>query len=227
MFVSPSNHRVHHGQNDYCLDRNYGGILVVWDRLFNTFVEERDDERIVYGVRKPLRSFNPVWGNLNVWAALLREAGRALRHGRFADALAVFFAPPTGWGVEPEALDTAKVERFSRQTPLAVSKYALVQYAVLALLVTHFLAVAPALPGTQACLYAGVITAGAVCTGWLLEGRRFARGLEAVRIIGVGSAFLLLPDWFGWTAAANVKWAVGALLASSLAWLLLPARAKA
>ena len=148
VFVSPSNHRVHHGQNDYCLDRNYGGILIVWDRLFGTFAEERNDERIVYGVRKPLRSFNPVWGNLNVWADLFRQTGHALRQGRFADALAVFFAPPTGWGVEPEHLDTAQVERFTRHTPLAVRKYALVQYAVLALVVTHFLAVAPALPRT-------------------------------------------------------------------------------
>ncbi|HEX4910037.1 MAG TPA: sterol desaturase family protein, partial [Permianibacter sp.] len=41
VFVSPSNHRVHHGQNDYCIDKNYGGILILWDRLFGSFVEER------------------------------------------------------------------------------------------------------------------------------------------------------------------------------------------
>jgi alkylglycerol monooxygenase len=48
VFVSPSNHRVHHGQNDYCLDKNYGGILILWDRLFGTFEDERD-EPISYG----------------------------------------------------------------------------------------------------------------------------------------------------------------------------------
>ena len=42
ILVTPSNHRVHHGQNDYCIDRNYGGILILWDRLFGTFVEERE-----------------------------------------------------------------------------------------------------------------------------------------------------------------------------------------
>ncbi|NDD75452.1 MAG: sterol desaturase family protein, partial [Gammaproteobacteria bacterium] len=52
VFVTPSNHRVHHGQNDWCIDRNYGGILILWDRLFGTFAEERDDERVVYGIRK-------------------------------------------------------------------------------------------------------------------------------------------------------------------------------
>ena len=43
IFVTPSNHRVHHGQNDYCIDRNYGGIFIVWDRLFGTFADERRD----------------------------------------------------------------------------------------------------------------------------------------------------------------------------------------
>ena len=125
VFVSPSNHRVHHGQNDYCLDRNYGGILIVWDRLFGTFVEERDDERIAYGVRKPLRSYNPVWGNVNVWTDLCRQAGRSLRQGRFAEAIGAFFAPPTGWGVEPEHLDTARVERYTTHTPVGVQRYAM------------------------------------------------------------------------------------------------------
>ncbi|MEN9790006.1 MAG: hypothetical protein RLZZ473_2070, partial [Pseudomonadota bacterium] len=62
VFVTPSNHRVHHGQNDYCIDRNYGGIFILWDRLFGTFVEERDDEPVIYGIRKPLASYNPLWG---------------------------------------------------------------------------------------------------------------------------------------------------------------------
>ena len=73
-FCSPSNHRVHHAVNDGYLDRNYGGILIVWDRLFGTFVEERDDEPCIYGTRSPLRSWNPVWANLQVYADLVRDA---------------------------------------------------------------------------------------------------------------------------------------------------------
>ena len=226
VFVSPSNHRVHHGQNDYCLDRNYGGILILWDRMFGTFAEERDDEPIVYGVRKPLRSYNAVWGNLHVWTDLFREAGRALRERRLADAVAVFFAPPTGWGVEPGHLDTRQVERFTRHTPPDVRRYTLVQYAVLGLLTTHFLAVAPGLPLAASGLYALVIAAGVLCTGWMLEGRRFARPLETLRLLAVGGAFLWLPDWFGWVASDTTRWAVGALLATSLARLWLPARSR-
>ena len=60
-FCSPSNHRVHHAVNDRYVDKNYGGILIVWDRLFGTFEEEDDAEPCVYGTRSPLRSWNPLW----------------------------------------------------------------------------------------------------------------------------------------------------------------------
>ena len=219
VFVSPSNHRVHHGQNDYCIDRNYGGILIIWDRLFGTFQEERDDEPVVYGVRKPLRSFNAVWGNLNVWRELFAASWQALRRGDVRNAVAVFFAPPAGWGQHVEHLDPRKVKRFDTATPSTVRKYALVQYGLMTLYATHFIAVAPALSLAERGIYAGVIAAGALSTGWLLEGRKFALPVEALRLALLGSAFLLLPTWFGWEPTQQVRLAVVALLATSFVWL--------
>jgi sterol desaturase/sphingolipid hydroxylase (fatty acid hydroxylase superfamily) len=64
IFVTPSNHRVHHAQNERYIDKNYGGILILWDRLFGTFEDERDDDPVVFGVRKPLANLNPFWANL-------------------------------------------------------------------------------------------------------------------------------------------------------------------
>ena len=219
VFVSPSNHRVHHGQNDYCIDRNYGGIFIVWDRLFGTFQEERDDEPVVYGIRKPLRSYNAVWGNLHVWKELFANSWQALRRGKLGDALAVFFAPPAGWGQHVEHLDPTSVRRFDKGAPRTVRRYALVQYGLLSLYATHFIAVAPQLPlGTRA-LYACVIAAATVSAGWLMEGRKFAPAVEALRLVLLGGAFLLLPDWFGWVPTQQVKLAVVALLATSLVWL--------
>ena len=55
-FCAPSNHRVHHAVNERYLDKNYGGILIVWDRLFGSFAEEDPREPCVYGTRAPLRS---------------------------------------------------------------------------------------------------------------------------------------------------------------------------
>lgn len=61
VFNTPSHHRVHHGRNPQYMDKNYGGILIVWDKLFGTFAEEQ--EKVDYGVTEPLNSINPlvVW----------------------------------------------------------------------------------------------------------------------------------------------------------------------
>jgi len=66
VFASPSNHRVHHAVNDKYLDRNYGGILILWDRMFGTFIDEDDNEPCVYGTRSRLGTFSPWWANLEV-----------------------------------------------------------------------------------------------------------------------------------------------------------------
>ncbi|MBB5205864.1 sterol desaturase/sphingolipid hydroxylase (fatty acid hydroxylase superfamily) [Inhella inkyongensis] len=73
-FCSPSNHRVHHAVNPRYLDKNYGGILVVWDRLFGSFQEE--DEPCVYGTVKPLRSWDPLWANVVGYGECLRSLRR-------------------------------------------------------------------------------------------------------------------------------------------------------
>ena len=68
---TPSHHRVHHGANEQYLDRNYGGILVVWDRLFRSF--EPEGERVQYGLTTNLRTFNPVKVAFHEYGALWRD----------------------------------------------------------------------------------------------------------------------------------------------------------
>ncbi len=64
IFITPSNHRIHHAQNDDYLDANYGGVFIIWDRIFGTFIDEREDLKPVYGTVKPLKTFNPLWANI-------------------------------------------------------------------------------------------------------------------------------------------------------------------
>jgi sterol desaturase/sphingolipid hydroxylase (fatty acid hydroxylase superfamily) len=92
-FCAPSNHRVHHAVNDKYLDKNYGGIFIVWDRLFGSFIVEDDDEPCVYGTRAPLRSWNPLWANLQIYWDLAKDSWRARSWG---DKLRVWFMHP-GW----------------------------------------------------------------------------------------------------------------------------------
>ena len=68
---TPSHHRVHHGANEQYLDRNYGGILVVWDRLFRSF--EPEGERVQYGLTTNIRTFNPVKVAFHEYGALWRD----------------------------------------------------------------------------------------------------------------------------------------------------------
>jgi len=91
LFNTPSHHRVHHASNPEYLDCNYGGVLIVFDRLFGTCVEERDDVAIRYGLTQPLDSHNPLRIALHGWLLLGRRLWRA--RGWRARA-AVVFGPP-------------------------------------------------------------------------------------------------------------------------------------
>ena len=77
LFNTPSHHRAHHGTNPRYLDRNFGGVFIVWDRLFGTFEAERDDEPARYGIIRNLASFNPVWVATHEWVAIGRDLIRA------------------------------------------------------------------------------------------------------------------------------------------------------
>ncbi len=86
---TPSHHRVHHGADDDYLDKNYGGVLIIWDRLFGTFTGETHVPR--YGTIEPLMSFNWLWINTHAWA----ETYQALKQRkRFSDKLRCLFGSP-------------------------------------------------------------------------------------------------------------------------------------
>lgn len=196
ILVTPSNHRVHHGQNDYCIDKNYGGILILWDRLFGTFTEERADETICYGIRKPLHSFNPLWGNLHFYADLW-AAMRAAPSWRAA--IGVCFAPPGGWPKGPPAsFAPAGFTRYAPPTPAGIRLYGLANYIVASLVLMLFLIARPDLSAAQLALYLLVISAAVLTQGGLLQGARWARGAEALRLILM---LLLWAAWPGWAGA--------------------------
>jgi len=138
VFVTPSNHRVHHAQNEIYIDRNYGGILILWDRLFGTFQEERDDEPVVFGVRKPLASWNPFWANWQVYDYLLFDARHARR---WRDKLGIWFRR-TGWRpADVEARfpgtrsDPGDFRKFDPPLPATLSRYLVGQFVMAALAV--------------------------------------------------------------------------------------------
>jgi sterol desaturase/sphingolipid hydroxylase (fatty acid hydroxylase superfamily) len=183
-FCSPSNHRVHHAVNDRYLDRNYGGILIVWDRLFGSFQEE--GEPCVYGTRSPLQSWDPLWSNLEVYWALLQDSWRARR---WPDKLRVWFKRP-GWRpadvaarYPKPAFDLAQVRRYDPPVTPRVAWFGAIQFALLLGGVVLFLWHADGMALSRSAVWLAALTTGLWCVGAVLQGR-----LDSLEVLLVEAA---------------------------------------
>ena len=197
LFITPSNHRVHHAQNPVYMDRNYGGVFIVWDRIFGTFQEELDAEPVIFGVTVPLASWNPLWANLQVYAGLWNDARRA---SSWWDKLRIWFMP-TGWRPAdvaaryPQAkADLSQFRKFEVPLARAAQLYALLQFICYLLAGVWLLARGDAL-STGAVLLACLWTALGLCSiGMWLENRRQAWQLEFLRLASNLPAFWLAGE---------------------------------
>lgn len=91
VFNTPSHHRVHHARNAKYIDRNYAGVLIIWDKLFGTFVEEDPAVPCEYGIIGQIHSHNPITLTFHEWRAMLRDAWRA---DGVVPAMKQLFGPP-------------------------------------------------------------------------------------------------------------------------------------
>jgi sterol desaturase/sphingolipid hydroxylase (fatty acid hydroxylase superfamily) len=224
ILVTPSNHRVHHAQNQRYIDKNYGGMLILWDRLFGTFEDEREDDPVIFGVRKPLANWNPFWANLQVYDYLLFDARQARR---WRDKLGIWFRR-TGWrppDVEARfpkrPLDLDAFEKFDPPVPRPMQRYVLAQFGI-AVAATLGIAVLFATAGAMAVLLPCVLLWALLYTlGLINEGRPYAVRFELARVLIIVPAGMLgivlsgqppVPSAWLWAGLA-------AYLAASLAAL--------
>ena len=136
IFITPSNHRVHHAQNDVYMDRNYGGVFILWDRLFGTFQEELDEEPVIFGIRGPLRSFNPLHALTHVYVDMFMDC---VRTRGWRNKFKVWVAR-TGWQPEDVAAshprhknDLSTFEKYDPQVPGLVAWYGFFQLVAVVL----------------------------------------------------------------------------------------------
>ena len=193
VFCSPSNHRVHHAVNDGYLDKNYGGVLVVWDRLFGTFKEE--SAACVYGTRKPLESWDPIWANLEVYGALIHDSWHAQRWG---DKLRTWFKPP-GWRAADvaerfprPAFDLQTAQTFDPPMNLRLKWFATLQFTLLLIGVASFLWVADTLPLAQAAVGVAALWAGMWALGAAMQGRLSVGAVLVVDAMVIANAWGIL-----------------------------------
>ena len=206
LFVTPSNHRAHHAQNALYMDRNYGGVFIVWDRLFGTFQEEDDAEPVIFGVTTPLQSWNPLWANWQFYGQLLADAQRT---ERWRDKLRIWFMP-TGWRPADVAakypINKPDLSRFVKfEVPLARRQqvYIAAQFAVYLALGSYLLNLGETLSPQALMLGWGYMALGLFVLGAGLENRPWALKLEWLRLA------LNLP--LVWLAPVAGLWPASAL----------------
>lgn len=174
-FCAPSNHRVHHAVNDVYLDRNYGGILLVWDRLFGTYQAEDDREPCVYGTRGLLRSWDPLWANVSIYSQLAHDSWHARR---FSDKLRVWIKPP-GWRPAdvaerfPKPAFELEAHRALFNPPLTpgMAVFAWLQFGALIAGAALFLWNADTAPLAHNLIWFAAMTVGQWTLGAALQGR--------------------------------------------------------
>ena len=196
VFCSPSNHRVHHAVNDGYLDKNYGGVLVIWDRLFGSFKEE--SVKCVYGTRSALNSWDPLWANAEVYWGLAKDSWRTQS---WRDKLKVWFKPP-GWRAPDlaerfprRAFDMAEVQTFNPPMGRGLLWFGALQFALLLAGVAAFLWVAEILPSGQAVVWIVVLSVGMWSLGAVMQGRlgRLAALVLQVAALAIALGVLGLP----------------------------------
>jgi len=222
IFVTPSNHRVHHAQNTPYIDKNYGGIFVLWDRLFGTFAEERDDEPVVFGVRKALANWNPIWANFQVYDYLLFDAKHTRR---WRDKLGVWFRR-TGWRPADVATafpkQPADLKQFKKYDPPispARRNYVMTQFGVViltALLISEAFATVGAGVIFVPCI---LLWTQLYTLGLLNENRPYAARFESLRLVVVLPVGLLALDVNLLTMTPLIWSIIAVYILGSLLWL--------
>lgn len=218
LLNTPSHHRVHHGADPKYLDRNYGGVLIVWDRIFGSFQVE--EEEPTYGTTKPLARWNAVWANLDVWAGLV---ARARRLGRLRDRVRLFVAHP-GWDpVEPEPpVEIRGRARFDADVPRPRKRYLLAQFVGLLVVTVGLLFGGSQLDGPAKLGLSVWIALSAMAIGMGFERRPGLPVLEALRLLALPllAWWVLAPLVASASATIGIAVAAGFALASALGYAL-------
>ena len=212
---TPSHHRVHHGSNPKYIDKNHAGTLIIWDRMFGTF--QKEEEVVVYGITKPLASWNPVWANFHYWADLLETAKRTKG---LKDRINVFIKPP-GWFPEhlggmqpPQEIDISVYTKYSPAYNPQLNLYIRFQFLFSLGLASLLLFLNSKFTTFQltACTVLVILTL--TSCGALLEQKNWIRRFEYVRIF----FWIIIPFLFtGQTFFTNLF--IGNVLAAVLSFI--------
>jgi alkylglycerol monooxygenase len=204
IIVTPSHHRVHHAINDIYLDRNYSQIFIIWDKLFGTFQEELETEACVYGVRRPVRTWNPFLINFQHLWLIMKDA---IRTKHWKDKIRIWFMP-TGWrpkdveGKYPvfylKGTDVYQFEKYSPSYSILFKVWEQIHLIfILALMGFLFFNFKNLQIGNQNIYYGLFLLYAIFSTTTLMDKKFLGVITETINLFIVAYIVLGTNDWFG------------------------------
>jgi sterol desaturase/sphingolipid hydroxylase (fatty acid hydroxylase superfamily) len=192
VFNTPSHHRVHHGVNPQYIDKNHGGTLIIFDRMFGTFQPE--EEEVVYGITKQPKSWNPIWVNFEYWIDLFRKVFH-VKH--FSDKIKMLLGPP-GWKPEelggPEAskpVSPATFNKYDTETPLSLNLYVLFHFTLVLLGTSAFLFGLDKFSWPWKIYITAMIIFSLTNIGGIFESKKWVLYLEYLRLFLITLTFFI------------------------------------
>ena len=194
IFITPMNHRIHHAKNKEYIDANYGGVFIIWDRMFGTYTPQRDDLKPVYGTATPLNSWNPIWANFQVYSIMIKDT---IKTKLWRNKIKVWFSE-TYWRPEDCVVEKDPKEFFKKYDPkitLDVKLFSLVQILFTTTVFNVVFINASLISYNEIILFGISLVALASLTGFLMQGNKIAYQLillvSFVSIFGIYSFEIL------------------------------------
>lgn len=210
FLVTPSHHRVHHAMNAEYLDKNYGQIFIFWDKWFGTFQPELPEVPPVYGVKRPVKTWNPILINFQHLWLLVKDAWRTRN---WVDKLRIWFMP-TGWRPADVAerfpvsavADVYALEKYDTHPSRFLLTWSWVQLTITLLLMLFLFARFAEIGFPGIVIYGGFLFVSIYSFTTLMDKSPWAVWAELLRTgLGLGLLWQQGGDWFGMAG----WWSVG------------------
>lgn len=201
IIVTPSHHRVHHAINPEYIDKNYSQVFIIWDKMFGTFQEEQDHIPPVYGITRPVATWNPVKINFQHLFLLISDAWRTKS---WSDKLRIWFMP-TGWRPADvaEKYPVYKIdnvydfEKYNPESSKALQTWSLIQLFILLGFISYLFGNLAVIGSPGIFLYGIFIFAYIYAMTELMDGNPIAYVWEGIKLV-IGVYLIINTNgWFG------------------------------
>ena len=201
IIVTPSHHRVHHAINPEYIDKNFGQIFIFWDKLFGSFQEERADVKPVYGITRPVRTWNPLKINFQHLGLLMHDAWRARG---FKDKIRIWFMP-TGWRPADvsekypvyKIEDVHNFEKYRSKDSKLLIGWSWFQTLIILLFVSWLFGNIASIGSPGIFVYGAFIFLFVYALAELMDSNRYAPVWELLKAVAGIGIIMYFGDWFG------------------------------